>query len=82
MDNDGLLGPSEVGDFLSRGAWRSEANVTRVLRPLCEDGMMADDKDGSSPDDGAMHRLGGRVQRWREAVRFWMYSEGRTIRTA
>ena len=44
--------------------------------------MMADDKDGSGPDDGAMHRLGGRVQRWREAVRFWMYSEGRTIRTA
>lgn len=32
---------------MSRGAWRPEANVTRVLWPLCEDDMMAEDKDGS-----------------------------------
>ena len=42
---------------------------------------MAEDKDGSGADEGAMHRLGGWAWRWREVVRFWMYSEGRTIRT-
>ena len=32
--------------------------------------MMAGDKDGSGPDEGVMHRLGGWAWRGREVVRF------------
>lgn len=53
--------------------------------------MMAEDKDGSmeiSEESAAMVLMktpcrdgGWWGWRWREVVRFWMYSEGRTSRT-